>query len=116
METRNGNPLDRIPATALSPGELVEFFAAHGQPAFRATQTRRSLFNQGACTWEEVRGLPRSLCPRLQADRPLLSSRLVDQARASEGTTKLVLELADGHEERLGITVTQEPAEEAPTA
>jgi len=86
------------------PGSLAELshdqlrccFAAQGLPAWRADQVWGWLYRRRAVSFEEMTDLPKSLRKRLEAQWRLLATRVLDRRRATDGTEKLLLELADG--------------------
>ncbi|MEX0702900.1 MAG: 23S rRNA (adenine(2503)-C(2))-methyltransferase RlmN [Planctomycetales bacterium] len=81
----------------LSHVDLVAWCAAQGEPAYRAGQVRRWLFEKRAASFDDMADLPRALREALAAEfgEPL-ASRVVRHQVARDRTEKLLLELADG--------------------
>lgn len=75
---------------------LHTWLAEQGQPAFRAKQIRRWLFEKRAQSWEEMTDLPQKLREQLAANFTLWTSKIARHTRSEDGTEKLLLELADG--------------------
>jgi 23S rRNA (adenine2503-C2)-methyltransferase len=69
--------------------------AERGEPPFRARQVWEWAA-RGACSYEEMTNLPRELRAALESEVPLSSLRLIDEARASDGTEKALFETVDG--------------------
>lgn len=80
----------------LSHTELVEWCAAHDQPAYRAAQIRQWLFEKRADRYETMHNLPKGLRVALTEELPLFSANLVNDRVATDRTEKLLLELHDG--------------------
>ena len=76
--------------------ELAAWLKARGQPAMRARQVRRWLFEGRAEAFEQMTDLPRELRQALAAEFVLLATSVAFHAEAADGTHKLVLRLADG--------------------
>lgn len=74
---------------------LEEWLAARGQPAFRARQVRKWLFDQRAVDFAQMTDLPQRLRAELAADFQLWTTRIARHRQAADGTEKLLLELAD---------------------
>jgi 23S rRNA (adenine2503-C2)-methyltransferase len=66
-----------------------------GEPDYRAKQVWRWLAS-GIAGYDEMTDLPRSLRTQLAERVPLSSLTVVDEAHASDGTVKLLLNTADG--------------------
>lgn len=67
-----------------------------GQPSFRARQVKKWLFEKRATGLQEMTDLPRKLREELAAHFDLWTTRVVRHQQASDGTEKLLLQLADG--------------------
>jgi 23S rRNA (adenine2503-C2)-methyltransferase len=70
--------------------------AGRGEPAFRARQVRRWIFERRAGDWSEMTDLPKPLREGLSESLGLWSTQIVRHTRAGDGTEKLLLRLADG--------------------
>jgi 23S rRNA (adenine2503-C2)-methyltransferase len=79
-------------------GQLAQWLAAHGQPAFRAAQIRRWVFARRAGDWQAMTDLPQALRDRLTDEVPFWSTRVLKHTTATDGTEKLLLGLAGGGE------------------
>jgi 23S rRNA (adenine2503-C2)-methyltransferase len=78
-------------------GPILEaWLAERKQPAFRARQIRKWVFEKRAGDWEEMTDLPRDLRRQLAEEFQLWTAEVVKHTRAEDGTEKLLLELADG--------------------
>ena len=77
--------------------EMADFFQALGEPAFRAKQVFQWL-HRGACSFEEMSNLPKSLREKLSA-ACILHMPTVErkQVSAQDGTVKYLWRLADGN-------------------
>jgi 23S rRNA (adenine2503-C2)-methyltransferase len=75
---------------------LREWLAAHEQPAFRAGQVRKWLFEKHAAGFEDMTDLPLRLRTELAAEFTLWTTQIVQHQEAGDGTEKLLLELPDG--------------------
>jgi 23S rRNA (adenine2503-C2)-methyltransferase len=75
---------------------LSRWLEQRGQPAFRSRQIQKWLFEKRASGFEEMTDLPRSLRDELAAGFELWTTRTVRHQRASDGTEKLLLQLAAG--------------------
>jgi 23S rRNA (adenine2503-C2)-methyltransferase len=74
---------------------LDQALADRGEPRFRSRQVWEWVA-RGAASYEQMTNLPAELRAALAAEVPFSSLRLVDQARASDGTEKALFETADG--------------------
>ena len=75
---------------------LKALLAQRGQPAFRAAQIRKWIFEGRAESFEAMSDLPKALRADLSADSQLWTSKVVRHLQSADGTEKLLLELADG--------------------
>jgi 23S rRNA (adenine2503-C2)-methyltransferase len=75
---------------------LKDWLAQRGQPAFRAAQIRKWVFEGRAESFEAMSDLPKTLRAELAADFQLWTSKIVRHLQSADGTEKLLLELADG--------------------
>ncbi|HED64913.1 MAG TPA: 23S rRNA (adenine(2503)-C(2))-methyltransferase RlmN [Planctomycetes bacterium] len=67
-----------------------------GGRAFHAGVIRREVFERGVLDYAAMTSLSKPLRERLAAELPLLSSQEIARSEAPDGTTKLLLRLADG--------------------
>lgn len=77
-------------------GELPQWLRAWGQPAFRAGQIRRWLFDSRIDGLDGMTDLPVALRDRLTSSCRLWTTTIVRQQSSEDGTGKLLLRLADG--------------------
>ncbi|MFZ4565329.1 MAG: 23S rRNA (adenine(2503)-C(2))-methyltransferase RlmN [Prochlorococcaceae cyanobacterium] len=82
------------PLLGLSQGELEQWAAAHGLPAFRGRQIHGWLYGRGVTDWRDITVLPAAL--RDAPPAPLGRSWEHHRSLAGDGTLKLLLALADG--------------------
>ena len=75
---------------------LDAWLAERGQPAFRARQIRKWVFQKRAGGWDEMTDLPHRLRQDLAGQFVLWTARPARHTRSDDGTEKLLLELADG--------------------
>src|SRR5262245_37617189 len=75
---------------------LKAWLAQRGQPAFRAAQIRKWVFEGRADSFEVMSDLPKALRAELAADYQVWTTKVVRQLQSAGGTEKLLLELADG--------------------
>jgi len=74
---------------------LDHTLAAHGEPPFRARQVWRWAAG-GAASYQEMTNLPSALRDALEAELPLSSLSLREEARSGDGTVKALFDTADG--------------------
>ena len=75
---------------------LKAWLAERGQPAFRAAQIRKWVFEGRAESFEAMSDLPKGLRAELAAEFQLWTSKVARHLQSADGTEKLLLELADG--------------------
>jgi 23S rRNA (adenine2503-C2)-methyltransferase len=75
---------------------LRDWLALRGQPAFRAAQVRKWLYEKRAGSFDEMTDLSKALREDLARDYQLWATEIVKHSRADDGTEKLLLQLADG--------------------
>ena len=83
---------DTIAPLELTPQQLADAVVASGEKAFRAKQILQWIFGQGQTDPAAMSNLPRRLADRLVVQ----DSRVVERVDSSDGTVKLLIELADG--------------------
>ena len=72
-----------------------DWLADHQYPGFRAGQVRKWLFENRAGDFTEMTDLPKRLREELAAEFRIFTTQVVKHSQASDGTEKLLLELAD---------------------
>jgi len=80
----------------LTAAELRAWAVGIGLPAFRGDQIFQGLWNQGATTFATIKGLPRDLAARLDAELPLAVASEHRRQESRDGTVKSLLRFADG--------------------
>jgi len=75
---------------------LAEWLSRQGEPAYRAAQIRKWLFQRRAESFDEMSDLPKRLREALSGEFALWTSQVVRHSRADDGTEKLLLELPGG--------------------
>ncbi len=75
---------------------LKTWLAERGQPAFRAAQIRKWVFEGRAESFQAMSDLPKALRDDLATEFQLWTSKVVRHLQSADGTEKLLLELADG--------------------
>ena len=80
-----------------SDAEIRNHLAERGEPAYRAAQIRRWMFERRAADFDAMSDLPKRLRAELSQSFCLWTTRVVVHHRTDDGTEKLLLELADGH-------------------
>jgi 23S rRNA (adenine2503-C2)-methyltransferase len=92
--------------------ELTEELAARGQPAYRTGQIAAWVWKRDAGSFDEMTDLPAALRRELAAEYAILTARVAARADSTDGSFKLLLELADGKR----IETVAIPAKERLTA
>lgn len=85
------------PIGDLSRAALVEWCAAEGEPAYRADQVRRWLFQKSVGDFHAMHDLPAKFRDALARDFLPFASQIAAHQRSADGTEKLLLRLTDGH-------------------
>jgi 23S rRNA (adenine2503-C2)-methyltransferase len=75
---------------------LKAWLAERGQPAFRAAQIRKWVFERRAESFEAMSDLPKALRAELAADYQLWTGKIARHSQSDDGTEKLLVGLADG--------------------
>jgi 23S rRNA (adenine2503-C2)-methyltransferase len=88
--------MDMLPLLDLSPEQLAAWLAERGQPKYRAGQVRRWFFGARADSFAQMSDLPKPLRDELTAAFTVWTTRVAAHCRSSDGSEKLLLELADG--------------------
>ena len=86
----------RIDVADADMAELEELLAAHGAARFHARQLYQWVHRRGITDFELMTDLGRDLRARLSQTFQVSTPAIVRQERSSDGTTKFLLELADG--------------------
>ncbi len=85
------------PAWSIHPDEWKPLLVARGLRAFRADQILQALYRDWIWGWDEATTLPKDFRETLKRDFPLVVPKVLATDRAEDGTTKLLLGLADGN-------------------
>ncbi|HSC31206.1 MAG TPA: 23S rRNA (adenine(2503)-C(2))-methyltransferase RlmN [Gemmatimonadaceae bacterium] len=88
------NLLDLTPADALA--ALTRFFAERGEPAYRARQVLRRLWQTPAASFAEISELPAAMRTTLGERFALPRLELLARQRSTDGTQKFLFGLPDG--------------------
>jgi 23S rRNA (adenine2503-C2)-methyltransferase len=80
----------------LSLGELTDRLTAWGEPAFRAKQVHRQLW-QRAATYDRMPDVPTRLRERLQAELPMQVEVLEEREADGGATRKALLRIGERH-------------------
>ncbi|MDQ3171128.1 MAG: 23S rRNA (adenine(2503)-C(2))-methyltransferase RlmN [Acidobacteriota bacterium] len=88
----------RVDLAELSRVELEAAFTALGLPRFRATQIYRWMHRRAVTDFAAMTNLPADLRERLASEFRIGSPSITRKDVSSDGTTKLLLRLADGRE------------------
>ncbi len=75
---------------------LPGWLAERGQPAFRAAQIRKWLFESRGASFEAMSDLPTALRADLAGEFQIWTSTTVRHWKSADGTEKLLLQLSDG--------------------
>jgi 23S rRNA (adenine2503-C2)-methyltransferase len=73
--------------------DLKNWLAERGQPAFRAAQIRKWVFERRAESFEAMSDLPKALRGELAAEFVLWTAKVIRHSKSGDGTEKLLLEL-----------------------
>lgn len=92
--TKLENLLDATPAAAEK--RLVAFMSEIGEPAYRARQVVRHLWNAPVASFEDMTALPRALREKLAARFALPRLTLAARQQSADGTEKFLFRLSDG--------------------
>jgi len=87
---------DRVNLAELERPELEATLAAAGMPTFHARQLYRWIHKRAVTSPEAMTDLPLALRARLAAEFSISTPATVADERSSDGTRKLLLEMADG--------------------
>lgn len=82
----------------LSEGELKQWLAERGQPAFRAKQITHWVFQRRVTDFQQMSDLPRALRDQLVESFRILVTRPSAVVQSNDGTDKLLVCLPDGGE------------------
>lgn len=84
------------PLCELVPPALKKSLKDLGEPTYRADQILRGFFLRRQRRYEGMTDLPAALRARLATELPLMTSRVASSTASADGTTKLLVALADG--------------------
>jgi 23S rRNA (adenine2503-C2)-methyltransferase len=79
----------------LSFDELVKYFEAIGEKAFRATQIFEWIYQKNARCFDDVTNLPKPVREKLKRDFSFEPDTIVEKRVAKDGTTKFLFDLRD---------------------
>ncbi len=88
------NLLEEAPDETLA--RLQSWFAARGEPGYRATQVFARLWQKPVATFDEMTELSKTLREQLATDFTIPSLELSARQRSSDGTEKFLFRLHDG--------------------
>ena len=88
----------RVDLAELSRAELEAAFSTLGLPRFRATQVYRWLHRRAVADFAAMTNLPAGLRERLASEFRIGTPSITRKDVSSDGTTKLLLRLADGRQ------------------
>jgi 23S rRNA (adenine2503-C2)-methyltransferase len=80
----------------LNTQEIEAVLQAMGEPAFRGRQVAQWIYRHGATSFEQMANLGKELRARLAAQHSLDLPPIVESYHSRDGSTKLLVELADG--------------------
>lgn len=88
---------ERVPVKNFTLPELEEWVESIGERRFRARQLFRHLYARGVRSWDECSDLSKAFRAQLEYGARLDALSVVGKQEASDGTTKYLLRLRDGH-------------------
>ena len=94
--TPPADPLARRHLLEDDPAALRRWLQSLDQPAYRAEQVIRWIYERGAATFDEMSNLPKTLRARLADEAAILTSNVAATAVSEDGTHKLLLTWPDG--------------------
>lgn len=83
----------RVDLYGLDPGGLTSLIGGWGQPAYRAGQIRKWMYERGATSVDAMSDLPKALRERLAAETTLGRLTVAAEQRSTDGTVKRVYRL-----------------------
>jgi 23S rRNA (adenine2503-C2)-methyltransferase len=89
--------LDKSPVRSLLASEIEQAFAALGQPAYRARQVLRWLYEKRVRSFEEMTDLPAPLRAQLASSFAFDELELIRKTGSSDTTQKFLFRLADAN-------------------
>jgi 23S rRNA (adenine2503-C2)-methyltransferase len=95
-EWRHSNGVSLIDLAELELGEVVAALTSRGVPAYHARQIYRWVYRRGETDFGRMTDLGKELRTRLQGEFSISSPAIVGDEVSSDGTRKLLLQLADG--------------------
>lgn len=81
---------------SLTPDEWPALFKSWGQPAYRAEQVRKWVYERGVTSFDEMTNLPKALRARLEEEATLGTLELATERESNDGTVKRLWRLSDG--------------------
>lgn len=79
-----------------TPQALRALLEKWNEPAYRAEQIFRWIYQEGVESYEQMSNLPKALRTRLAAELPIYQSFIANRQESSDGTIKLLLRWPDG--------------------
>ncbi|MDH4101101.1 MAG: 23S rRNA (adenine(2503)-C(2))-methyltransferase RlmN [Nitrospirota bacterium] len=76
---------------------LTDFVQGLGLEAYRSRQLRDWIYRKRASTFDEMTNISREVREKLKGEAFIGEPTLLEARRSSDGTTKLLLEMRDGH-------------------
>lgn len=76
--------------------DLKTWLTERGQPAYRAAQIRKGLFEGRAESFDQITELPKKVREELPTEWQIWSSKIARHQQSEDGSEKLLLELHDG--------------------
>jgi len=89
--------LNRLDVAELELDELETHLGGAGVPKFHGRQVFQWIYRRGVTDFEAMTDLGRELRSQLSRDLVVATPELVGRETSTDGTTKLLLRLADGH-------------------
>lgn len=89
-------PTDIVGVKSYGVKELAEQLALLGEPAYRAKQISKWVYQRGATTYAEMTDLPAALRERLPDALPLHEAVITERQLSEDGTRKYLISLAGG--------------------
>ena len=97
MTASNESSPAPVPAWSILPEEWKPILVSRGLRAFRADQIVQALYRDWIQDWDAATTLPKDFRETLKKEFPIVVPKVLATDRAEDGTTKLLLGLADGN-------------------
>jgi 23S rRNA (adenine2503-C2)-methyltransferase len=92
------SPTTKTTLLGMDRAALAKFVASLGQPAYRAGQLARWMYERGAHSFAEMTDQPAALRARLDETATIGRGEIAGSQTSRDGTTKLLLRFPDGRE------------------